>query len=208
MTEVIEILGNAGFDPDLIDEIVRVGRLKKVKQGEIIITPDSPGNEMPIVLDGVLKVMRQDGEDHEVFLYFLEGGETCAMSITCCLEGKQSAFKVVVEEDARLWMVPMDYLDDWIVKYRSFRKFVFGTYQVRFDELLTTIDSVVFTKLDERLYKYLLDAKQATGSYEIRKTHRQIANELNTSRVVVSRLLKQLEKEEKIEQRRNLIEVL
>jgi CRP/FNR family transcriptional regulator len=115
---------------------------------------------------------------------------------------------VIAEKDSILLMVPMTYMDSWIVKYRSFRTFVFGAYQTRFDELLNTIDSVVFTKMDERLYKYLLDAKQATGSFEIHKTHEQIAQELSTSRVVVSRLLKQLEKEEKIEQHRNLIEVL
>ncbi len=152
--------------------------------------------------------MRQDPDGNEVFLYFLEGGETCAMSITCCIEGRRSAFRVVAEEDSILWMIPMSDLDRWIVKYPSFRKFVFGSYQQRFDELLNTIDSVVFTKMDERLYRYLLDAKQATGSFEIHKTHEQIARELNTSRVVVSRLLKQLEKEEKIEQYRNRIEIL
>ena len=203
-----EILTSAGFEPDLVHELVQVGRQKNVKEGEIIISPAYPGNEMPIVLQGILKVMRQDTDGREIFLYFLEGGETCALSITCCLEGRPSSFKGEVEEDASLWMVPITYLDSWILKYESFRKFVFSSYHVRFDELLATIDSVVFTKMDERLYRYLLDAKQATGSYEIRKTHQQIARELNTSRVVVSRLLKQLEKEEKIEQHRNLIEIL
>lgn len=206
--DIAEILRKADFQDQLIDEIIQVGRLKKAKAGEVIVSPSDPGEEMPIVLDGVLKVMRQDSDDQEILLYFLQEGETCAMSITCCLEGKKTAFKAIAEEDARLWMVPLRSLDDWLVKYRSFRKFVFGSYQVRFDELLTTIDSVVFTRMDERLYRYLLDIKQATGSYEIRKTHQQIANELNTSRVVVSRLMKQLEQEKKIEQGRNLIEVL
>ncbi|MEJ2005955.1 MAG: helix-turn-helix domain-containing protein, partial [Cyclobacteriaceae bacterium] len=96
----------------------------------------------------------------------------------------------------------------WISKYPSFRRFVFAAYQARFDELLHAIDSVAFMKMDERLYKYLLDKKQASGSYVINKTHQQVARELNTSRVVVSRLLKKLELEGKIEQHRNRIEVL
>jgi len=95
-----------------------------------------------------------------------------------------------------------------VVKYKSFRKFVFDAYQTRFDEMLNTIDSVVFLKMDQRLYKYLLDKKQASGTFVINKTHEQIANELNTSRVVVSRLLKQLERDGKIEQYRNRIEIM
>lgn len=163
---------------------------------------------MPLVMSGLLRVMRNDDNGNEVFLYYLEGGETCAMSITCCLEGKRSSFHVVAEEDSELWMMPVSNLDNWITKYPSFRRFVFNSYQTRFDELLHTIDSMVFMNLDERLYNYLLDKKMASGSFEIKKTHQQIANELNTSRVVISRLLKKLEKEDKIEQRRNFIEIL
>jgi CRP/FNR family transcriptional regulator len=163
---------------------------------------------MPIVVKGLLRVMRHDDNGNEVFLYYLEGGETCAMSITCCLEQKKSAFHVVAEEDSELWMIPTAYLDSWIQKYPSFRRFVLQSYQMRFDELLHTVDSMVFMNLDERLYKYLLDKKQASGSYVIHKTHQQIADELSTSRVVISRLLKKLEREEKIEQHRNKIEIL
>ena len=209
MQELVnKVLNNSQLEPKLADEIMTIGRLKKVKAGGVVISPESDSNEMPIVLEGLLKVMRRDPNGNEVFLYFLEGGETCAMSITCCIEGKKKAFNVIAEEDSVLWMIPMGHIDSWVVKYPSFRKFVFDAYQTRFDEMLNTIDSVVFLKMDERLYKYLLDKKQASGSYVINKTHEQIANELNTSRVVVSRLLKQLEKEDKIEQHRNRIEIL
>ncbi len=201
-------LSRIGIESKLIDEIASIGRLKRASTGQIIVSPEEPGNEVPLVLDGVLKVLRVDEEGQEVFLYYLEGGETCAMSITCCLEGKRSSFKVVAEQDSTLWMIPITYLDSWVSKFSSFRKFVFNSYQIRFDELLTSIDSVVFHKMDERLYRYLLDTKQATGSFEIIKTHEQIAKELNSSRVVISRLLKQLEREGKIEQHRNKIEIL
>lgn len=209
MKEIVKkVLESSGFEDELISEILSIGFIKKYKQGQSIISPDMKGNEIPLVLEGLLKVMRQDSKNREVFLYFLEGGETCAMSISCCIEGKRSAFHVLAEEDAILWMIPMTYIDSWVRKYTAFRKFVFQSYQMRFDELLSTIDSVVFTKMDERIYKYLLDKQQASGSYVIEKTHEQIAKELNTSRVVVSRLLKQLENEDKIEQHRNRIELL
>ena len=163
---------------------------------------------MPLVLTGLLKVMRQDPNGEEVFLYYLEGGETCAMSITCCIQDKKSTYKVIAVEDSNISMIPMAYLDSWISKYPLFRRYVFESYQMRFEELLTTIDSMAFHNLDERLLKYLLNTQQATGSYEIHKTQEQIAKELNTSRVVISRLLKQLEKEKRIELHRNRIEIL
>lgn len=208
MQSARDILEKIGFEANLVDQMLLLGRLKKAKKGESIIRPGEIGGEIPFVIKGLLKVMRHDTEDNEVFLYFLEGGETCAMSITCCLDGTQGAFHVVAEEDVVLWMVPVVEMDTWVVKYKAFRKFIFKSYQLRFDELLTTIDSIVFMNLDDRLYKYLLDMKQASGSYVIHKTHEQIAKELSTSRVVISRLLKKLEKEEKIEQSRNRIEVM
>ncbi|WP_296619822.1 Crp/Fnr family transcriptional regulator [Marivirga sp.] len=206
--KIKEVLDRSPFEPEVKAEILKVGRLKKAKAGQSVITSDDEAQEMPLVMSGLLRVMRNDENGNEVFLYYLEGGETCAMSITCCLEGKRSSFHVVAEEDSELWMMPVSNLDNWITRYHSFRRFIFNSYQTRFDELLHAIDSMVFMKLDERLYNYLLDKKIASGSFEIKKTHQQIANELNTSRVVVSRLLKKLEKEDKIEQRRNYIEIL
>ena len=209
MNELLDkMLVNSGIEPELANEIRTVGRLKKVTTGELVVNPEERAGEMPFVLKGLLKVMRDGDQQNEVFLYYLEGGETCAMSITCCLEGRATSFRVVAEEDSIIWMVPVTHLDTWLAKYSSFRKFVFGSYQTRFDELLMAIDSVVFQNMGDRLLKYLLDTQQATGSFQIHKTHQEIAKELNTSRVVVSRLLKALEVEEKIELHRNCIEIL
>ncbi len=205
---ITSLLDQAGLESPLIEEIVQLGRSKKVRAQQIIISPGSQSQDMPFVIQGLLKVMREDQHGNEILLYYLEGGETCAMSITCCLEAKPNQFKVTAEEDSLLWMVPMAHLDGWIQKYRSFRRFVFRSYQARFDELLETVDSIAFLKMDERLYKFLLDKKQATGSYTINMTHQQIARELNSSRVVISRLLKQLERQGKIEQHRNRVEIL
>ena len=202
------VLVKAGLEDKLIEEIQSIGRLKKVKEDQVIVSPEAPGTEIPFVIAGLLKVLKVNEEGSEVFLYYLEGGETCAMSITCCIEGRTASFKVIAELDSTLWMIPASSLDSWVTRYESFRKFVFSSYHVRFNELLNSIDSVVFHRMDERLYRFLLDTKQATGSYEILKTHEQIAQELNSSRVVISRLLKQLEREGKIEQYRNRIDVL
>jgi CRP/FNR family transcriptional regulator len=207
-TAIEQAFTSMSLEPELVREILDYGRLKKARAGQLIIGPDSASKELPLVLNGVLKVMKQDRDGNEIFLYYLEGGDTCAMSITCCIEGKLNRFKVLAEEDSELWMIPMAYVDGWVQKYSSFRKYVFDAYQSRFDELLETIESIAFMNMDQRLLKFLLDKKQATGSYVIQMTHQQIANELNSSRVVVSRLLKQLERQQKIQQYRNRIEIL
>ncbi|MEQ8926859.1 MAG: Crp/Fnr family transcriptional regulator [Fulvivirga sp.] len=207
-TQIQSHLENTGLEPPLVAELLNLGKFKEAKVGEVVVKSGSRSQYIPLVLSGVLKVMREDPEKGDVFLYYLEGGETCAMSISCCLEPTSNQFKVTAEEDSEVWMIPMDHLDSWIVKYPAFRKFIFSSYKMRFDELLNTIDSMAFMNLDERLYKYLLDKKQSSGSFEINKTHAEIARELNTSRVVISRLLKKLEKEDKIEQHRNKIEIL
>jgi CRP/FNR family transcriptional regulator len=205
---VAEVLQMRGFEEPLIQEMLTVGRMKKVTADQTVIATGTRAEFIPLVISGSIRVMRQDDQGNEMFLYYLEGGETCAMSITCCLENKVSEFLAVAEEDSVLWLIPVQSMDTWVSKYPSFRRFVFTSYQTRFDELLMAIDSVAFMKTDERLYKFLLDTKQASGSYQIHKTHQEIARELNTSRVVVSRLLKKLEQEGKIEQSRNQIEVL
>ncbi|MEO9870647.1 Crp/Fnr family transcriptional regulator [Ekhidna sp.] len=203
-----QVLESIGIESELIAEILSIGRLKKASSGKPVVDSESSGKEIPLVLEGLLKVMRKDPDGKEVFLYYLEKGETCAMSITCCMDNRKVEYSLKAEEDSIIWMIPTRYLDSWIAKFPSFRRFVLTSYQTRFDELLIAIDSIVFSKMDSRLYKYLLDTKQATGSFTINKTHEQIAKDLDTSRVVVSRLLKQMEREEKIEQYRNRIEIL
>ena len=203
-----ETLTNLGLESDLVEEIIQQGKLKTLKAEELLISPGAAANAMPMVISGTLRIMREDEEGNEVFLYYLEGGDACAMSISCCLSNQTSQFKAIAESNAELWMVPMALVDTWMAKYGSFRKFVIDSYQNRFDELMQTIDSIAFMNMDERLMKYLLDKKQSQGSFVIEKTHEQIAQELSTSRVVISRLLKKLEKEDKVELYRNRIEVL
>lgn len=195
------------FEPELIEEIAKKGRIKEVKKNDIIITYNKFIKSIPLVIEGSIKVIREDYEGHEIFLYHLIGGDTCAMSLTCCMQDKQSQIKAIAETDAVLISIPVQYMDEWF-KYNSWRKYILQSYSNRFDELLRAIDTLAFKKMDERLMEYLLDIKQTTGDFNIYKTHQEIARELNTSRVVVSRLLKMLETEDKIEMHRNRIEIL
>ena len=206
--QIRQVLLSLGLENALVEEIAQSGRLMKVREGQLLISPGSAASQMPMVISGTLRVMREDEQGREIFLYYLEGGDACAMSISCCMGSQISEFKVVAESESVIWMVPMQNIDTWMVKYRSFRKFIFDSYHDRFDEMLNTVDSIAFMNMDQRLMKYLLDKKQSSGSFVINKTHEKIAQELNTSRVVVSRLLKKLEKEERIELHRNRIEIL
>lgn len=206
--DIAKQLEGLNLEPALIQEIMDVGKQHTLPSDKLLISPGERASEMPFVLSGTLRIMREDEQGNEIFLYYLEGGDACAMSISCCLGSQISQFKALAESETVVWMVPMHYIDSWMAKYASFRKFIIDSYQARFDELMHTIDSVAFMNMDGRLMKYLLDKKQSSGSFVIEKTHEQIAQELNTSRVVVSRLLKKLEKEDRVELYRNRIEIL
>ena len=208
MSEKIQKLFNSVLQTQLIEEIRDKGRLLQAKEGEVLIDYGNYIKQMPFVLEGSLKIIRQDEEGNELFLYYLKSGDICAMSMSCCFQHKKSEVRAVAEENSEIWMVPVDLMEDWIKKYYSWREFVFHSYNDRFEELLTAVDNVAFLKLDQRLLKYLDDKKEVTGHKILYNTHQEIANELNTSRVVVSRLLKQLEREGKITLSRNKIKLL
>lgn len=195
------------LQPDLIEEMVEKGRGMHVKNGMVMMQYGKYIKEIPLVITGSIRIIREDEKGNELFLYYLGEGDTCAMSLTCCIQHKKSEIKAIAETEAKVWMVPLQYMDLWM-KYPTWRQFIFGSYNLRFEEMLSALDSVAFLKMDERLMNYLLDAQQNTGNYAISKTHQQIAVELNTSRVVVSRLLKKLENEGKIELHRHKIEIL
>jgi CRP/FNR family transcriptional regulator len=164
---------------------------------------------VPILLSGSVKIMRPDEDGREILLYYLGGMDTCAMSLTCCLQQKTSEIIAVAEENTKLITIPVEKIDEWLGKYRTWKEFVFTTYQRRFDDLLETIDGIAFTKLDQRLLKLINKKLSSTGSKHILYvTHEELASELATSREVVSRLLKQLEKLGKVKLSRNKIELL
>ena len=153
----------------------------------------------------IWRILREDKEGDELLLYFLEKGDTCAMTLSCCLGDKKSEIRAVSETKAKLIMIPIQKMEEWSTKYKSWRNFVFESYHNRLNEMLTTIDSIAFLKMDERLLKYLGDKARISNDGIVHNTHQEIAYELHTSRVVISRLLKKLENLGKIELHRNYI---
>jgi CRP/FNR family transcriptional regulator len=138
----------------------------------------------------------------------LERGDTCAMTLTCCLGNSKSKIRAIAETDGSLLMIPITKMEEWLTKYKTWRNFVFESYNIRLNEMLEAIDSLAFMNLEERLYKYLTDKVKVLGTTSLNTTHLEISTELHTSRVVISRLLKALEQQGKIKINRNKIEVL
>ena len=208
MYQLLKESYNYLFEDELLKEIATVGVHRKFHQDDILIEIGEQVKFMPILLNGAIKILREDENGDELLLYFLERGDTCAMTLTCCLGKSKSKILAVSETDGDLIMIPIDKMEEWIVKYKSWRNFVFESYNVRLLEMLEAIDTLAFMKMDERLYKYLTDKAKVLGTTEIANTHQEIATDMHTSRVVISRLLKSLELEGKIKLNRNKIEIL
>jgi len=196
------------FNDDLLNEIAIHGKLKIFAKNDIIIDINQKLEFVPILIEGNIKVMREDNDAHELLLYVLETGDTCAMSLTCCLANKLSQIRAIADKPSEVIMISISKMQEWLSIYEDWRNFILQSYQTRFNEMLEAIDALAFMKMDERLYKYLIDQVKLNGSEIIHNTHQNIAEDLNTSRVVVSRLLKQLEMENKIKLGRNKIEIL
>lgn len=196
------------FDEEILKNITQVADIKTFKKNDIIIDIGQELKYVPLLIRGNIKVLREDNEGSELLLYVLESGDTCAMSLTCCMAKSVSKIRAIADEDTTVIMIPIDAMRSWFDTNDSWRSFILQSYQIRFDEMLETIDTLAFMKMDERLFKYLKDHVKLSASTTLEITHQEIAEDLHTSRVVVSRILKQLENEGKIELGRNKIFVL
>jgi len=196
------------FEDALLQEINEVGTFKEVSEGYKLMEVGQYIKSMPLLVEGAIKILRDDEDGDELLLYFLERGDTCAMTLTCCLGDTRSEIRAIAELDTKLIMVPIQKMEEWTGKYKSWRNFVFQSYHNRLMEMLDTIDSIAFMKMDERLLRYLRDKSKIVESPIIQSTHQEIAYELHTSRVVISRLLKSLEKQGKIELFRNSVKII
>ena len=203
-TETLERI----FEPALIKEMYQFGVIKHFKEGDIIMDYGKYIRMMPIVLKGTIKVYRMDDNGNEILLYYLSSNESCSIAYSCCVEAKKSEVKAVAEDDVELLAIPHIKLDEWLCKYPSWKNYIMHSFNERFLELFKSIESIAFRKLDERLISYLKEKQRISGSSLIKTSHNQIAEELATSRVVVSRLLKQLENEKKVILYRNEIKLL
>jgi CRP/FNR family transcriptional regulator len=196
------------FEPQLIQEIQQFGILQTFKEGDLIMDYGKYVRMMPIVLKGTVKVYRLDEKENEILLYYLSSNESCSMAYSCCLEAKKSEVKAVAEDNVELIAIPHVKLDDWLCTYPSWKNYIMRSFNERFIELLKSIESIAFHKLDERLIGYLKEKQRLSGSSVIKASHGLIADELATSRVVISRLLKQLENDKKIILYRSEIKLL
>lgn len=194
--------------PQLVEEIQEVGQLMRFKEGDILIDYGQYIRMAPLVLEGSLKIMRENEDGEELFLYFLNAGESCSMSFTCCLAEKRSSIRAVVDDDVLVLGIPVQFVDQWISKYTVWKNFVLRSYDQRLMELIQTIDTIAFKKLDERLLDYLKQLVKNHDSKHLNITHQQIASDLNASREAVSRLLKKMEKMGDLILGRNKIEIL
>lgn len=193
------------LEETLIEEIIRVGQLREVEADDIILNVGDNMKMIPIVLKGSIKVSRESNDGDELLLYYIEGGDTCAMTLQCCVRNSASEIKATSMEKSLLLMIPVEMMESWMQKYKSWREYILQSYHTRLTELMETVDAIAFMRLDERLLKYLVDQAKLLGSLEINLTHQKIAEDLHSSRVVISRLLKQLEIKGKIKLQRNRI---
>jgi len=207
-TEQIEEQYGFLFEEELLQEIGGVGVLLKVKEGDFLMDIGDPILSMPLIISGAIKILSEDKGGDELLLYFIEKGDTCAMTLSCCLQKGKSKIRAVAESDTELLMIPIEKMEEWMASYRSWRQFILDSYQERMQELLETVDTLAFMNLDERLFKYLKDKVMVNQNDVIKTTHQDIAADLNTSRVVISRLLKKMEHDGKIKLHRSQIQVL
>lgn len=210
MSEETIALKNAfpNFSNELIQEINANASFQTFKSGDVIMRTGQYIKNTILILKGQLKIYRE-GEDGEEFLmYYLQAGQACAISLICSTKNQTSQITAKVVEDVEAISIPLALMDKWMMNHRSWYEFVIFTYRTRFEEVLEVIDNIAFRAMDERLEFYLKRHTKACGCKEINLSHQEIATELNTSREVVSRLLKKMEQRGLVLLHRNQIEIL
>lgn len=198
----------SSFEPDLVKTIHESALVKHYKAGEIIIRTGQYIQNTMLILKGKIKVYREDSEGNEFFMYYLLPGQACAISMICATRMETSQIMAKVMEDAEILMIPLNMMEKWMGQYKSWYEFVVNTYRNRFEELLQVLDQVAFRSMDERLEFYLKRYVDNNNSSIVPLSHQEIANELNSSREVISRLLKKMEQRGLVRLNRNNIELL
>lgn len=194
--------------PELIAKLYEFGIQKNYEAGSIILNENAHIRSIPIVTKGVMKVIRLEDDGREILLYYIKAGESCIMSFLGGLHNETSKVKAEVEEDAEILFLPMEKVSLFIKDYPQWLDYIFRLYHKRFEELLDIVNAIAFKKVDERLLNLLKKKSELTKSKTLLITHEQLANELGTARVVVSRLLKQLEETGQLQLGRNKIQLL
>lgn len=202
--ELKQLFGNI-FEEELIHEIAKVGTLREVPQDYMLIDIGEQIKGIPLMIEGAIKIYRENHNGDELLLYYLEEGDSCTLTYTWEMSVSKSKIRAISELPSKLIMIPLKQIERWEQKYPSWRNFLFRSYQTRMEELIETLDSLAFDGLEKRLLNYLDEKKRVNGKNELQITHQIIALELHSSRVVISRLLKKLEHSGKIKLKRNEI---
>ncbi len=192
----------------MLDKIAAEARTFSNEEEQVIVDLGEFPKWIPLVVKGAIKISRADNEGGEIFLYYLYPGQTCAMTLNCCMVDKPSEVRAIAEAGTEFVGLPRKSLPQWMMEFEEWRQFTLESYNDRYENLLATIDAIAFQKLDERLIGLLQDKSIAMGSTEVDITHKRLAEELHSSREVISRLLKQLEKIGKVRLKRNKVELL
>ncbi len=194
--------------PRVQAKLSEYGFAKQFKEGDIILNENAYIKAIPIVTSGSIRVMRSDENGREILLYYIKAGESCIMSFLGGIHHDTSKVKAIAEEDTEILFIPIDKVSSLIKEYPEWLDYIFRLYHKRFEELLEVVNAVAFKKMDERLLNYLKKKCELTNSHTLYVTHEQLANELGTARVVISRLLKQMEDEGLVNLGRNKISLL
>jgi len=207
-TEEIKQYFPAFVEPGLQQVLANEGRLHHFKEGDLIMDYGGYIRMLPLVLKGTIKISRLSDDGSELFLYYLSHGESCTMTFSCCMQDKQSEIRAIAEEDTIVLALPRQRLDQWMMSYKSWKNFVMTAYDQRMTELIKTIDQITFHQLDKRLLDYVSKRAAIHQDQTIHTTHQEIAHDLHVSREAVSRLLKSLERQGKLQLGRNQITII
>jgi CRP/FNR family transcriptional regulator len=206
--EALDQITEFKSSPELVEKLYKYSIPKQYKAGDVILNENAYIRSIPIVTRGVLKVIRTDEDGREILLYYIRAGESCIMSFLGGLHNETSKVRAEVEEDAEILFLPVDKVSLFIREYPQWLDYIFRLYHKRFEELLEIVNAIAFKKVDERLLSLLKKKAELTQSKIVQITHEQLANELGTARVVVSRLLKQLEDNGVVQLGRNKISLV
>lgn len=196
------------FDNDLVREIEHKAGLKELKAGEMLIRSGQNMRSTMLILSGLVKIFREDDEGNEFFMYYLQPGQACALSMICATKQETSQIMAKAVTDTKIAAIPIQYMDDWMAQYKSWYYFVVETYRSRFEELLVTIDHIAFRNMDERLVFYLKKQQEILKTNLLQVSNTEIAQELNSSREVISRLMRKLSEKGIVKLHKHYVEII
>lgn len=196
------------LEPELVEELLQVASIKTYAEGEVIMRSGQQIRTAILLLEGLVKIYREDDNGNEFFMYYLDAGKACAISLVCALGVETSAVMARAVTECTIISIPVQHVNDWMGKYKSWAQFAVASYRDRFDELLQTIDHVAFRNMDERLVFYLKRQQEKLGTSLVTTSFTEMAQDLNSSREVISRLMKKLSEKGLVELRKNGVRLI